>query len=80
VCPSFEIHIQPRTVYGLIPEERAVDEASEWAGVLSFPREIVVNSDDSLSFFPAQEVSLLRTGATTCLNNPGKTDLSSSCF
>ena len=69
---SFTDAIGRRIMYGWIREERPVSESTEagWAGVLSFPREIIVNADDSLSFPPAQEVSLLRTGFTSCNSNP----------
>ena len=33
---------------------------------ISLPRQIVMNSDNTLSFPPLQEVSQLRSGATTC--------------
>jgi hypothetical protein len=55
---------------GWIPEERVITDALESTGVLSLPRQVIVNSDHSLSFPPAQELSLLRTGSLTCANNP----------
>jgi hypothetical protein len=69
---SFVDDIGRRLMFGWIPEERPFAESLKagWANVLSFPRVITLNSDKSLSFLPAQEVSDMQQPETTCLSNP----------
>ena len=57
---------------GVIREERPVAEAVAAGsdGAVSFARVVTLNSDDSLSFVGAQELTLLRQQATTCFDNP----------
>ncbi len=64
VCPE---HVNT----GWIPEERPLSEsvAAGWSGVLSFPRDVILNDDLSLSFPPTEEVTLLRSPSESCYGN-----------
>lgn len=60
LCPAGR-----RLVWGWLPESArgAFDGITEWAGVMSLPRELKLGADGTLRFAPAEETKKLRAGS-----------------